>query len=218
LDGERRGCFYSRATAPPPSHTEDSLSPPPITHTHTHTNTCAYMPPHRTYPAGPTCNTPTHPEDCEQVMITRDGGHSYTTVLKVPFGGSGTFNGYGDLGTHIPPPLQPHRRMLRARRSKGNLSAPSLHALPPPLRPLSASSPPSLPPAGQFTTIVGSNADNGTIGSPLYQQTWLDSTNQLHLLTNRTATFSGTPSAFCTNPVECGGGGGLNGPGVRLFM
>jgi chondroitin AC lyase len=44
---------------------------------------------------------------CEQVMITRDGGRSYSVVEKVRFGTSGNFNGYGDLGTHVPSPSAP---------------------------------------------------------------------------------------------------------------
>ena len=51
---------------------------------------------------GGSCNTKEHPQDCEQIMITRDGGHNYSVVKKIPVGTSGNFNGYNDLGTWVP--------------------------------------------------------------------------------------------------------------------
>ena len=38
----------------------------------------------------------------EQIMLTQDGGASYTVVKKIASGTSGCFNGYGDLGTWVP--------------------------------------------------------------------------------------------------------------------
>lgn len=56
-------------------------------------------------PAGPEgpCSTATHAQTyCQQIMLTSDGGRSYTTIRKATRGTSGNFNGYGDLGTWIP--------------------------------------------------------------------------------------------------------------------
>ena len=36
-------------------------------------------------------------------MITRDGGTTYTVAAKIADGTSGNFNGYGDLGSWVPP-------------------------------------------------------------------------------------------------------------------
>ena len=40
---------------------------------------------------------------CEQIMLTVDGGRSYSVVKKIGKGTSGNFNGYGDLGSWVPP-------------------------------------------------------------------------------------------------------------------
>ena len=40
---------------------------------------------------------------CEQIMLSRDGGRTYTVTKKLGAGTSGNFNGYGDLGTWVPP-------------------------------------------------------------------------------------------------------------------
>lgn len=40
---------------------------------------------------------------CEQIMLTTDGGRSYSVTKKIGAGTSGNFNGYGDLGSWIPP-------------------------------------------------------------------------------------------------------------------
>jgi hypothetical protein len=40
---------------------------------------------------------------CEQIMITRDGGRTYHVTKKIRDGTSGNFNGYGDLGSWVPP-------------------------------------------------------------------------------------------------------------------
>jgi len=37
-------------------------------------------------------------------MITRDGASTYTVAKKIADGTSGNFNGYGDLGSWVPPP------------------------------------------------------------------------------------------------------------------
>ena len=42
-------------------------------------------------------------QSCEQVMVTRDGGRTYAVVKKIKDGTSGNFNGYGDLGSWVPP-------------------------------------------------------------------------------------------------------------------
>lgn len=42
-------------------------------------------------------------QSCEQIMITRDGGLTYQLIKKIRDGTSGNFNGYGDLGTWVPP-------------------------------------------------------------------------------------------------------------------
>jgi hypothetical protein len=41
---------------------------------------------------------------CEQIMLSHDGGRTYTVTKKLGAGTSGNFNGYGDLGTWVPPP------------------------------------------------------------------------------------------------------------------
>lgn len=53
---------------------------------------------------GGSCNTPTHPQACEQIMLTQDGGRTYTVTKTLSHGTSGNFNGYGDLGTAVPSP------------------------------------------------------------------------------------------------------------------
>ena len=39
---------------------------------------------------------------CEQVMLTVDGGSTYSVTKKINAGTSGNFNGYGDLGAWVP--------------------------------------------------------------------------------------------------------------------
>ena len=52
---------------------------------------------------GTACPRPGHPgQSCEEIMITRDGGQSYTVAKRVEAGTSGNANGYGDLGTWVP--------------------------------------------------------------------------------------------------------------------
>lgn len=43
------------------------------------------------------------PQGCEQILMTRDGGRSYAVARTKHYGTSGNFNGYGDLGTLVPP-------------------------------------------------------------------------------------------------------------------
>ena len=54
---------------------------------------------------GGECPDPKHPEQlCEQLMLTRDGGQTYTVVKTASTGTSGTFNGYGATpGTFVVP-------------------------------------------------------------------------------------------------------------------
>lgn len=60
---------------------------------------------------GGPCPSPTMPgQACEQIVLTRDGGLTYTTVKKIGRGTSGCLNGYGDLGTHVPSPPAPPGR------------------------------------------------------------------------------------------------------------
>jgi hypothetical protein len=51
-------------------------------------------------------NNEWHPNQtfCEEVLITEDGGDTYTLVKGVVNGSSGNFNGYNDLGTLVPAP------------------------------------------------------------------------------------------------------------------
>ena len=42
-------------------------------------------------------------QSCEQIMITTDGGKTYQVAKKIRDGTSGNFNGYGDLGSWVPP-------------------------------------------------------------------------------------------------------------------
>eukprot|EP00040_Diaphanoeca_grandis_P008497 m.45433 g.45433 ORF g.45433 m.45433 type:complete len:420 (+) comp19966_c0_seq1:269-1528(+) len=51
---------------------------------------------------GGSCPAANHPQECEQIMITRDGGRTYDVVKTLAHGTSGNFNGYGDLGTWVP--------------------------------------------------------------------------------------------------------------------
>jgi hypothetical protein len=53
---------------------------------------------------GGACPPPGHPnQSCEQIMLTKDGGLSYEITKQIPKGTSGNFNGYGDLGSWVPP-------------------------------------------------------------------------------------------------------------------
>jgi hypothetical protein len=40
---------------------------------------------------------------CEQIMLSVDGGKTYAVTKKIGAGTSGNFNGYGDLGSWVPP-------------------------------------------------------------------------------------------------------------------
>ena len=42
-------------------------------------------------------------QSCEQTMLSLDGGRSYQVTNKIQAGTSGNFNGYGDLGSWVPP-------------------------------------------------------------------------------------------------------------------
>lgn len=54
---------------------------------------------------GPSCNSAQgHPQMCNEIMATRDGGRTYSVVKRLPHGHAGNFNGYGDLGTPVPVP------------------------------------------------------------------------------------------------------------------
>ena len=110
---------------------------------------------------------------CDQIMLTRDGGRSYSLVKKlakpayspaayVPT--SGNFNGYGDLGTWVP---------------ASNFSAPT---------------------PGQFNTLVGCNdCLGGSMRYPTYLQTWTETDSGLHLTKNVTVSYHGTPAAFSSD-------------------
>jgi hypothetical protein len=61
---------------------------------------------------GGLCPLPGKEQACDQIMLTKDGGRSYELVKKVTKPSyspaayvptSGNFNGYGDLGTWVPP-------------------------------------------------------------------------------------------------------------------
>jgi hypothetical protein len=39
---------------------------------------------------------------CEQIMLSKDGGHTYEVVKTINSGTSGNFDGYGDLGAWVP--------------------------------------------------------------------------------------------------------------------
>ena len=53
---------------------------------------------------GGTCPPPSHPnQSCEQTMLSTDGGLTYKVTKQIQTGTSGNFNGYGDLGSWVPP-------------------------------------------------------------------------------------------------------------------
>ena len=124
---------------------------------------------------GGNCPLPGQDTACDQIMLTRDGGRSYTLVKKlakpayspklyVPT--SGNFNGYGDLGTWVP-------------ASNSSLVKPT---------------------PGHFVTIVGCNdCLGGSFRYPTYLQTWVETETGLRLTKNVTVSYSGTPAGFASD-------------------
>lgn len=128
---------------------------------------------------GGLCPLPGQAGACDQIMLTKDGGHSYELVKKVTKPSyspaayvptSGNFNGYGDLGTLVPP-------------KRGHKA-----------------------PLGEFRTIVGCNdCLGGSMRYPTYVQTWVDDNKgAMKLASNVTVTYTGTPAAFLAD-IGCPG-------------
>jgi hypothetical protein len=151
---------------------------------------------------GGPCPAPGHPgQSCEQIMLTRDGGRTYTVVKKVGHGTSGSFNGYGDLGTHVP-----------AATINGTATT-------------------NGPLGTFQTIVACNDCAPGTGGSvglqPAFLQTWQDDGDQvasgmLRLINNQTIRFAGTPHAF-NGSLKCAIHGNwrqtcfLDGPSPRIL-
>ena len=154
---------------------------------------------------GGACPAPDRPDQsCEQIMLTRDGGVTYAVVKRVARGTSGSFNGYGDLGTHVPSAAADSH--AAAKENKG----------------------------GFQTIVACNDCAPGTGGSvarPAFLQTWAEvasrdasggSTSTLQVVNNQSVTFSGTPAAF-NGSLECALNGnwrsrcGLGGPSPTIL-
>ena len=98
--------------------------------------------------------------------ICTQGGDTYTVQKKIPHGTSGNFNGYGDLGTWIPP-----RNSAASPSSVGQFA--------------------TIVGCNDCSSTPG-----GSVASPAFVQTWLDQNGTLKLTGNTSATFSGSPAAF----------------------
>jgi hypothetical protein len=125
---------------------------------------------------GAVCPRAGHPaQGCEQIMLTRDGGTTYTTTKRTNHGTSGNFNGYGDLGTHVP-------SLTTAAPSAEGATG-----------------------GGIFKTIVGCNGcknPGGALVQPAFLQTWLDDGTTLTVTDNVSITFKGIPAAMTNATVR----------------
>ena len=150
------------------------------------------------------CPAAGHPgQSCEQVMLTQDGGHTYTVVKRVANGTSGTFNGYGDLGTHVP---------------GGNLPAGTFRAI------VACNE----CPAGTGGSVgrpafLQTWVELGTVATTAAATATTTATGgTLRLANNQTVAFVGTPAAFsgsatCAVHGSYGQSCGLNGPSPTIL-
>ena len=103
---------------------------------------------------------------CGMIMLTTDGGKTYTTVKNVSSGtADSNFNGHGDLGTFLPPKA--------TNKSTGSAAAAAQAAAP-----------------GEFNTLVAAGLRQGS------RQTWLDGPSGLKVTANASVSFAGTPSGL----------------------
>jgi hypothetical protein len=118
-------------------------------------------------PEGP-CGTAAHPQDCEQIMLSRDGGRSYAVIKRIPAGTSGNFNGYGDLGTWVP-------------GRNGQQPAGTFQTI-----------------VGcNDCGSVGRGGGSGSLSRPAFLQTWVDSNDgMLTLAANRSIRFVNIPANY----------------------
>jgi hypothetical protein len=133
---------------------------------------------------------PCHGRVCEQILLTKDGGKTYSVMANITSGYSdGNFNAATDLGTWLPP---------AATKTPNLSSGPSA--------------------AGEFHTIVGSESGPCRGGlCPSYVQTWEDGPAGLKLAANASASFSGTPPEFLAT-TGCAAAAGGNPHGASCWL
>jgi hypothetical protein len=99
-------------------------------------------------------------------MLTTDGGRSYTVTKKIRLGTSGNFDGYGDLGTRVPP-----RTGTAAAPPPGEFKA--------------------IVGCNDCFAHPG-----GSLSQPAFLQTWLDNGTSLLQTQNQSITYTNTPAAL----------------------
>ena len=163
---------------------------------------------------------------CEQIMLTTDGGRSYTVTKKIRLGTSVRHDERPASSTRVPShdgsiPWIPIA--LRTRHTTPPAHSPHT-CLAHPLRPsasltrlahplqgnfdgygdLGTRVPPhtdtAAPPPGEFKAIVGCNDcfahPGGSLSQPAFLQTWLDNGTSLLQTQNQSITYTNTPAAL----------------------